>query len=290
MDRSSLKENRIHGSFLLPFSYYEMNVCHRSNILDCHWHEELEFLLVKEGKALFQIETETFVVKKGEAIFISRDEIHAGFSIDNNPCSYSAFVFRSSFLNSENSDEIQTKYITPFIGGHFPLPRHIKSGEKWAEDVLEKLNNIFSILNEKLPTYELLIKASLYYVLSKMILACDKELQYTKQSENNYNIVRLKEVLNYIHDNYNRQITVKQLADCINLSEGHFSRFFKQMTKRTPIEYINYHRITMAVFLLENTRKRILDVSMEVGFNNFSYFINTFKKIMNCTPSEYMKK
>ncbi|MDT8718613.1 helix-turn-helix transcriptional regulator [Clostridium sp. 19966] len=290
MDKNALKENKPHGSLMLPLSFHEMKISNNINILDCHWHEELEFLLVTEGRALFQIETSSYEVKKGEAIFINRDEIHAGFAINNSSCNYRAIVFNSAFLSSRNSDDIQNKYITPLVNGHFLVPRHIKPETPWGRSVLDKLSEIFVFEEEKNAAYEMLIKANLYTMLSKMLTADKGRLQHLENSENSYKTERLKEVLNYIHDNYGEHITVKQLAEKINMSEGHFTRFFKQMTNRTPIDYINSYRMNMAAYLLENSQKKILDISMEVGFSNFSYFINTFKKYMNCTPSKYLKR
>lgn len=289
MDKGALKENKPHGSLMLPLSFHEMKVDDTANILDCHWHEELEFLLVTEGKALFQIEACSYEVKKGEAIFINRDELHAGFAIEHSPCHYRAIVFSPVFLSSRNSDDVQNKYITPLVNGHFLVPKHIKPDTSWGSSIISKLFEIFVLAEEKEAAYELIIKANLYFMLSKLLTAEEGKLQLLESTENSYKTERLKEVLNFIHDNYKEQITVKQLADKINMSEGHFTRFFKQMTNRTPIDYINSYRINMAAKLLESSQKKILDIAMEVGFTNFSYFINTFKKYMNCTPSKYLK-
>ncbi|NLV35906.1 MAG: helix-turn-helix transcriptional regulator, partial [Clostridiaceae bacterium] len=62
---------------------------------------------------------------------------------------------------------------------------------------------------------------------------------------------------------------------------------FKHYFKRTPMDYLNYYRITQAIKLLEETELKVLEVAMEVGFDNISYFISTFKHYVGITPSKY---
>jgi AraC-like DNA-binding protein len=95
--------------------------------------------------------------------------------------------------------------------------------------------------------------------------------------------------LNYIKENYHERICIDDLANVVNLTRYHFGRFFKSLTGQTPIDYINYFRINQAVRLLEDENRKIMDIALEVGFDNFSYFIERFKIYKKCTPSEYRK-
>jgi AraC-like DNA-binding protein len=58
---------------------------------------------------------------------------------------------------------------------------------------------------------------------------------------------------------------------------------------KTPIDYLNDYRIMKASYQLQNTDRKIIDIALEVGFNNLSYFINRFKKTMGVTPARYRK-
>ncbi|MNC51581.1 HTH-type transcriptional regulator CdhR [compost metagenome] len=86
---------------------------------------------------------------------------------------------------------------------------------------------------------------------------------------------------------YSRPISIRELADLIPMSEGQFCRFFKAMTRQTPIEYLNAYRITQANELLRFTDRKIADIAMEVGFGHISYFIKVYRKVMKTTPSRY---
>lgn len=289
MDRNTLKENRFHGDGMLPLCAYHMNNITGQNILDCHWHNELEFLLITEGKTIFQIEASCFEVAAGQAVFLNSGELHAAFSCGSPSCSFSALVFDPIILFSRTYDAIQVNFIDPVIKNQLSLQKHIKNDTEWEKDIVGHLKEIFRAFDSRCETFELLIKAHLYMIFSALIANSNKELYKNNNSTDLYKIERLKEVLNYIHTNYNQKITLKELARLINMSEGHFCRFFKQMTRRTPIDYINYYRINQAAKLLESTDKRVFDIAMDVGFYNFSYFINIFSIYMKCTPSEYRK-
>jgi len=62
---------------------------------------------------------------------------------------------------------------------------------------------------------------------------------------------------------------------------------FKKETGQTFINYLNNYKIEKSKNLLENTNMTLLDISLEVGFNNQSYYSTIFKKYTNMTPLEY---
>jgi AraC-like DNA-binding protein len=110
-----------------------------------------------------------------------------------------------------------------------------------------------------------------------------KQVEMEERSE------KLKQVLNYIQENYAAKISVETLASRIHMSKGYFYRFSRQMTRKTPIDYLNSYRINQAATLLLESRKKIFEIALDVGFDNFSYFISVFKKLMKCTPLEYRR-
>jgi AraC-like DNA-binding protein len=291
MNRDMLKENRTHGDTMFPFGEYSINCTPGNTVLDCHWHGELEFLLVTEGKATFQIDTSYYEVSAGEAIFINSGEIHAGYPIEGFNCSFSAIVFDAALLHNNNIyDAIQVKYIEPLLNKQYSLPVHIKGENPWEKEVLEHLKAIIKNAISRSYGYELIVKANLYIIISSILCNINRNLAKKNSLTSNYKTERLKKILEYIHDNYNQKISIRDLALMQNMSEGHFCRFFKQMVRKTPVDYINYYRINKAVKLLENNNKKIIEIAIDVGFDNCSYFINTFKHYMNCTPSEYRKQ
>ena len=294
MSKKEFKEDRRHGSSSFPLevyynnrgfpSYFNENRIQDNYMFAHHWHEEVEFLYLVRGNALFQIDEDLIELHAGEAIFIKSGAMHAGYSLDNSYCEDHALVFDFKMLSGD--DICQNKYIDPIILGKYNLPQVITWKSPWGEKVLKTLKDIFIRFNEKAFGYELFIKSDLYNILAE-IISSDSLLKATKTRQKEKRIERLKPIINYIHQQYSNHIDIKELAAQANMSEYYFFRFFKSITGRTPVEYINYFRIDKAAKMLRNLDAKITDIAMEVGFNNFSYFIKIFKKFKGCTPSEF---
>lgn len=290
MDKNLLKENRIHGDVLFPLEVYEMRYTNPNGGLECHWHDEMELLILTEGSAAFQIETSTYELAKGDAVFINGGEIHAGFPLDKSPWGYYAVVFNPTILMGVSYDSIRSKYMEPLIKRQLLHPSVIKQSMPWERQFLESLNDMIRLFIAKRFTYELQVKSKLYELFSLILQNSEPRVRDREFSTRQYRTDRLKKALGYIQAHFNRRISLAELAAEANMSEGHFCRFFKQMVNKTPVDYINSFKISKAARLLEESDIKIIDAAMEVGFDNFSYFINIFKHYMNCTPSEYRKK
>jgi len=140
-----------------------------------------------------------------------------------------------------------------------------------------------STINKFLSTSKLMeTKALIKYLMSKFI---DDEMESKKNYERN-----LMEVLNYISEHLHEPISVESLAKHCNLSKDYFSRIFKKQYSMGPSQYIQLRRIERAQLLLLTTKDSFLDISLRVGFYNYSYFLKTFKKNIGITPSVFRKK
>ena len=89
---------------------------------------------------------------------------------------------------------------------------------------------------------------------------------------------KIKIILNYINQHFAEDISINTLATLCDYSEYHFMRFFKKHIGLTCIQYINNYRLEKASILLTTSNNAIMDISLEVGFDNLSYFNKLFKK------------
>lgn len=286
--RDKLKENRIHGSRMYPVSVYFMEDLQEETILECHWHEEPEFILVTGGRAMFQIGTQAYEVSAGEAVFVNSGEIHTAYQIGEESCSFAATVFGMSLLNSPSYDTVQASYLDPLLGRQVQLPVHLTRNQEWQAEILSLLEQIIHVNEDRGPAFELKTKAYLYLIISLMMEHVDHHPVALAAASDK--IERLKAVLGHIHQQYQQPLRLRDLAELINMSEGHFCRFFKSLTQKSPVDYINRYRTQQACRLLETTDRKIVDISLEVGFDSLSYFISVFKQHRGCTPSRYRKQ
>ncbi|OXS53083.1 AraC family transcriptional regulator [Cohnella sp. CIP 111063] len=97
----------------------------------------------------------------------------------------------------------------------------------------------------------------------------------------------VKASIAYLVQNYDRPLTVKDVAASVNLHPGYLQRIFKAQTNRTMIEYLTDIRIEKAKMLLERTDVPVADISDYVGAGSRPYFHALFKKHTSMTPVEY---
>ena len=97
----------------------------------------------------------------------------------------------------------------------------------------------------------------------------------------------LNAVLNYIKNNYRKKITVRDVAENVNLSESHLFSVFKKEMGISPITYLNNYRLSIAADELIKTDKTITEISDMVGFRDAVYFNKLFRKAYQMSPSKY---
>ncbi|MFW6006918.1 MAG: AraC family transcriptional regulator [Halanaerobiales bacterium] len=286
--KNNLKENRKHGTSLFPFCVY-LNHNQRENkdyITSHHWHNELEFILVKEGNCRVQVETDSYNIKTNQALFINSGEIHAIYSSKGTHL-FHPIMFNINFLSNNLEDDCQLKYLDPVIKNKYKLKKVIKNKSNAEKKIINLLFQIVNFYVDKPFGYELMIKGLLFQMFFHYFTN-----NYFKKinHRSSVKINHIKKIIKFIHNNYDQKIDLDKMAGKLNLSKYYFSHIFKEIIGQTPIEYLNKYRINKAAHLLLNSDKKILDISLLTGFNNLSYFIKTFKKFKNMTPSEFREK
>ena len=98
---------------------------------------------------------------------------------------------------------------------------------------------------------------------------------------------RIQKVIDYLHENYQKEIHLADVAGHVNMSEVSFRRFMKKRTGKNYIEYLNDLRLGIASRHLIDTTKTVAEISYECGFNNLSNFNRIFKKRKGVTPKEF---
>lgn len=99
----------------------------------------------------------------------------------------------------------------------------------------------------------------------------------------------IDEIMEFINENYRKDIDVNRLAERIGISYTHLRRLFVNVTGENFTTYINNMRITEAKRLLRETDTSIVNIALSLGYNNDQSFNRYFKKYEGITPGEYRK-
>ncbi|WP_102261276.1 helix-turn-helix domain-containing protein [Mesobacillus jeotgali] len=99
--------------------------------------------------------------------------------------------------------------------------------------------------------------------------------------------VQIQKCAEYISQYCTEDLSIKQVADQINLSVPYFSRIFKQETGRSFVEHVTFVRMQRAVWMLRHTDHTVEAIAEELGYNTPNYFSGTFKKYVGLSPRDY---
>lgn len=275
------KETRKQGTFNFPIAYYHQIPHSPRYHMTYHWHTQWEIVWIESGCFHMTLDNETRVCNEGDVLFITDGMLHGG--IPEN-CVYDCIVFDLNMLMKDN--HACTSTIQNIINHKIKILPLIsdKSGR-----ILPIVKNLSNALAEKKYGYEFLTQGYLYELLGVIL---EKNL-YEEMADNSIAAERLnsiKEVLAYISDNYSSNISLDSLAKIAGMNPKYFCRYFRSMTERTPIDYLNYYRIECACEMLSTKDISIKEVAISCGFNDESYFIKIFHKYKGITPKQFTKQ
>ncbi|MEM7762208.1 MAG: AraC family transcriptional regulator [Cyanobacteria bacterium P01_A01_bin.40] len=98
---------------------------------------------------------------------------------------------------------------------------------------------------------------------------------------------KLRQVIDYIQSNLERDLSLAQLAKVAHVSSHHFGKLFKQSMGVTPHQYVLECRIERAKKLLNNRKLTLTEIGLATGFCHQSHFTNAFRRYTTLTPRQY---
>jgi AraC-like DNA-binding protein len=276
------KEHVIHGDYRFTFDLFDQTWKENHQACRLHWHEESEWIYVYEGKISVYIDAVEHIVEENQLICIAPYKLHYIQTLSK--CHYTACVFKPEMLNFFKNDYIENNYLRPYIEQKLTLPKPISFTSNTVKHFFQSMIPPF---NQKEEGYQLKIKAALLNIFAILI---EEELFVVSEKQTKHQLESIETVLTYIEEHYQEKLSNRTLATLINYNTQYFTRYFKLHTGETPIEYLNHYRLEKAAEALVESETSILDISLNCGFNSYSYFIKKFKAYKKVSPYDYRKK
>ena len=268
------------GSSFTVQVFDENSACHLSN---WHVHPEIELVLIKNGHGKRHVGNSISHYADGDLILLG------------------AYVPHSSFSNNINSDnkEIVIQFNLEFLGTDLfgktefqsinKLLNKAQHGLSFGHELKDKLFDLIHSISEKQGFERLLI---LLQVLQQLSQTEDYQALSTFHKPtlaNPYDQERINVIYDYASDNYQKSITVDEMASLVNMTIPSFCRFFKRATNKTFSLFLNQYRISQACDLLVEKNMAVGEIAFLVGFQSVTYFNSQFKKIVGQNPASYIK-
>lgn len=226
---------------------------------------------VLDGKGYYYVGNKKYTVKKGQCFLIYPNTVVFYQADKYEPWNYMWLGF----------DGIKAEEYLSYCGlNKNNLIIECQKGNTLKEYILEMINhNSLSYENE------LHIEGLTFLFFS--VLAESSNMPY-KKSENNYNIY-VNKTIEYIQNNYQNKITVKDLAKYLSLNRSYLTSVFKKFLNMSPQQFLLKFRITKASEMLTKTDMSIGNISRSCGYEDPLSFSKAFKKVKGISPSNFRK-
>lgn len=254
-----------------------------------HYHSECELVYIKESVGTWLVGDYSGRFETGDFIFLGGGIPHSyqheekytvGKEFGGGEALVTIFspdIFGNSFLNLPESREIKD------------LLELAKRGIKVKGDAKRELGVMMEDLIHAQKGRKLIILLNILQLIIERknydLLATEGYSGHTERLNSN----RLNLIIEYTYYNYQKQITIEEVASLVSMSVHSFCRFFKDKTKKTYIQFLMEVRIGQACKFLIEEDMHSAEVGYICGYNSISHFNHQFKVIKNKSPLEFKK-
>lgn len=278
------KELREHGTHLFPVACYLDQL--PQDDISWHWHNELELGLVTGGSVIVEAGASSCRLHAGDGFFINSNILHAAALSDDDFCEIHSVVFHPRAVSGSTDNIIWQKYLKPLMENQAYPAVYLLSDTAWQKQVLDCLESLWRLAEQEAFGYEIQIRnelSTIVTLLAEHQPAVNKKFFGKTQRDN----ARIKEMLTLIQNNYNRDLTIEEIASACAISVSECIRCFRATINTTPIAYLKSYRLQQAALKLQLSTDKISAIAESCGFQEMSYFAKSFKAVYGCTPSEY---
>lgn len=253
-----------------------------------HWHDAFEFLYVLSGKLEVHINHKAYIASAGEGFFLNARQIHYIKKYQEYDGVFASFLIEKDVLCQNEQDPVYEKYIFPVINNPsfscFPLVPKIP----WQKYILENIKKMLEICRQKTFGYELKIQHFINEIFYYIIRNHNNIKQLSLRDI--HDIDRLRTAMSYLENSYQNRLTLADISSSCHLSRSECCRLFQRILQSSPIDYLLRLRIQKSLPLILAHKISMGQIAKEVGFSGSSYFSETFKKVIGCSPRDYYKQ
>lgn len=249
-----------------------------------HKHSSYEFHFITSGKGYVQMGDSHFTVEKGMLYLTGPEVVHSQLSDKSDPMGELCLQCQIVLMDNGNSVEMQeARQLLDILNG--PVYHGVK-------DVYGAIPTFLQCVKEASDQYVGYFSA-LKNGVSNLIISSSRALS-SHQVKAKYDVPHkmkgyeiVQESVLYLENNYQKPITLEEVADFVHFSPRHLGRMFKIVTGKTINQFLTEIRLLRAVHLLRETGESLEEIAHEIGFANGSYLSLLFKRSYGCSPGVY---
>ena len=247
-----------------------------------HWHDELEFIYVLSGDIKYLINGERIALRAGEGVFVNSRQLHRILG-GTNKCELLCLIFSPMLLCA--AKYVTGKFVQSILSAEDLPYIFLKSDMDWQKNILQKIAAIYESTNYG--EEELEIMAHLYHMWHLIV----NNVKGQKQKSNaNNDLMYVKTMIEFIQGAYEERITLYDICKSGNMGKNKCTSLFWKYTNMSPVDYVRHYRVEKGIELLKYSHMTITEIAYATGFSGASYFAETFRKYMGCSPVQFREK
>lgn len=251
-----------------------------------HFHDDMEVVYVLDGTITMRNGYYTYNLKQGDVYILNDREMHSFESTGEDnmvmmlqlDLTYFSRYYdnlRNSFFVTEMEDDSDESL--DILRGILAriMMEVLQKGYGYEHKVIESTHNLIACLMSDFR----------YFIME------DGKFKNDAKSKGNKILAgRLNRITDYMYDNYNRKLTLSEIAEREHLSIYYLSHIIKEAAGLSFQDLLSYIRVEESEKLLLGTNKKIGTIAEETGFSAVRYYIRHFEQWFGMHPLEYRKK
>ncbi len=256
-----------------------------------HYHiqEFYELIIITKGRGVHYLGDFSYNVKKGAVFVVPPMVKHAFLSEDRMDVFH--LLLHPNFFDSFS--QILTRLpnydllfnVGPTVRQHGHIPSFLNIPDEEFDGFLEK--TVMPMLRYDHPDsiFELCTAYSDALHLVCELCRYSEEVQTVSRKDE----TDIVSAISYINENYSKRIDIDELLKISMLSKTSFYQRFRDITGKSPSQYIISVRLASAQNMLRNTSLSIEDIATSVGFYDRAHFVKAYKNHFGISPTKYKK-
>ena len=260
-----------------------------------HTHDFVEMAFILSGRGTHIVNGERYKISKGD-LFLLNEKVFHEFQSDNNEpltvynCIFKPTSIDDSFAGEKDFVDIAYKYLFhSFKDREAPKKEYIRLPKTSTGEIETILNRIYVEYTNQEFGYLQMIRAELIRLLILVFRIYRSDKNQT-HNINAYKRLIVQNAVDYMQQNYNKNILCEELASRVYISSSYFSRVFKEIQGKSVIQTLQQIRIEKACALLEKTVHTVDEVADQVGYSDIKHFYKVFLKEKGRTPGKYRQE
>ncbi len=241
-----------------------------------HWHQQLELIYVLEGYTEITINDRMYVLNQEDVILTNAYDIHELHGSDAVVLSIRIDLEKLGVPDDERE------------GLTFDLNSSLEKDKTPYQKIKVLISSLINY-NLKYQDNSRYANLSILYSLFAEFMNKYRVISNSKKVQPKKYLTRLREIIKYLNENYDKGITLKDLSSVFNLTVPYISSFFDKYFGNNFQDYYDELRISKSIPTLLENRLTLDDMAIKFGFTDSRSYVRAFKKIYGITPTEYRK-